>query len=293
LRAPYFISGRIIGTISFVIIVIAAFWLIWNGNTDIRYTADHEGTIPIWNKWVPAFISIVLIRFIPFRLLTYNPLVNVKKRLLTIEVAVFTIGAFLFTMLLLLVTSSGMELQVWFIVLKLIFLVVIPLFMFQIFKSNVTSIPKPASFTPWYWVGPIVVLCSWSYISFFSVYAVPSVSSGFTDSITLMIVLLISFFINSLLEELFYRVWLQTRLEVLAGRWPAIAFTSLLWASWHIAIQNTGELSVDIATVIVNQGITGLFLGYLWAKYRNVWILIAIHGLMNAPPHLLFEIFTM
>jgi uncharacterized protein len=41
-------------------------------------------------------------------------------------------------------------------------------------------------------------------------------------------VLVVGFLINSLFEELFYRVWLQTRLEGLLGTWPAIMLTSIV-----------------------------------------------------------------
>ncbi|HIV82729.1 MAG TPA: CPBP family intramembrane metalloprotease, partial [Candidatus Salinicoccus merdavium] len=33
------------------------------------------------------------------------------------------------------------------------------------------------------------------------------------------------------LEEIFYRVWLRTRLDVLPGTWPAIMVTSVFWRS--------------------------------------------------------------
>ncbi|WP_113701154.1 CPBP family intramembrane glutamic endopeptidase [Nonomuraea lactucae] len=34
-------------------------------------------------------------------------------------------------------------------------------------------------------------------------------------------------------REIFYRGWLQSRLEVLYGRWPAIVASSLLFAAMH------------------------------------------------------------
>ncbi|MFD0589394.1 CPBP family intramembrane glutamic endopeptidase [Paenibacillus sp. GCM10027627] len=150
------------------------------------------------------------------------------------------------------------------------------------------AIARPPSLSPWSWLGPLVVVCVWLFISYGSSYGLPYVPTGF-DSATLVLVVLFGFLINSLLEEVFYRVWLQTRLEHLLGRWPAIALTSVLWAIWHVAIQGTGQWNVDLAAVLSNQGITGLFLGYLWAKYRNVWVVVVIHGVMNAPPQMIME----
>ncbi|OOQ93275.1 Protein of unknown function [Bacillus mycoides] len=57
--------------------------------------------------------------------------------------------------------------------------------------------------------------------------------------------------------------------------------TPILWASWHIAIHGSGHCGVDIAAIITNLGIVGLFLGYILARYWNVWLIIIIHGLMQ------------
>lgn len=107
--------------------------------------------------------------------------------------------------------------------------------------------------------------------------------------LTLVVALLAGFAINAVLEEFFYRKWLQTRwTRVLGGTWPAIILSALVWSSWHIAIQGSGNFAMDLANVVVNQGITGLFLGLLWARYRSLWPLLVTHGLMNANPVRLF-----
>ncbi|OOC54319.1 hypothetical protein NOSIN_11305 [Nocardiopsis sinuspersici] len=38
---------------------------------------------------------------------------------------------------------------------------------------------------------------------------------------------------------------------------------------------------------LVNQGMTGLFLGYLWSRYRVMWPVLTVHSLMNAAPIML------
>ncbi|GGE70604.1 CPBP family intramembrane glutamic endopeptidase [Priestia taiwanensis] len=293
----YPIVGRVIGSVGIVIFFVATWWLVWSGNVSIRYTADHEGTIPIWNRWIPVLVGIILIRFLLFRLVMHQPLSTLHKQLLLIQTWALTIGALLFTTSLMLVDNKEeAEFQLWYVILKLVFLLVIPLAMFYIsrfYHVEQSASIKSASSTRWHWFGPIIIFGVWFYINFFSVYAVPYVSNDRVDIAMLAIALIVGFFINSLLEEIFYRVWLQTRLEVLVGRWPAILFTSILWASWHMVIQSTGATSVDLASVIANQGVTGLFLGYLWSKYRNVWVLILIHGFINATPHLLMELVQM
>ncbi|WP_416332407.1 type II CAAX prenyl endopeptidase Rce1 family protein [Laceyella tengchongensis] len=69
--------------------------------------------------------------------------------------------------------------------------------------------------------------------------------------------------------------------------------TSIPWSIWHIKIQHTGYLPADVVMAIANQGVTGLFLGYLWSRYRNMWVLIMVHGIINAPPQLLLELWNM
>ncbi|WP_112227734.1 CPBP family glutamic-type intramembrane protease [Lentzea atacamensis] len=54
-----------------------------------------------------------------------------------------------------------------------------------------------------------------------------------------------------------------------------------------MAIQSSGDLPADLASTFVNQGILGLFLGYLWSKYRMMWPIVAVHGAVNAVPILL------
>ncbi|MFD0617834.1 CPBP family intramembrane glutamic endopeptidase [Paenibacillus sp. GCM10027629] len=200
--------------------------------------------------------------------------------------ALFTVGVIL--------VNNQNEFQIWYIGLKLGLLLLLPLVMLRRMSASLqpwrSVIARPPSLSPWRWFGPLFVVCVWLYISYGSPYGLPYVPTGF-DPAALALAVLFGFLINSLLEEVFYRVWLQTRLEQLLGRWPAIALTSVLWASWHLAIQSIGQWNVDLATVLSNQGITGLFLGYLWAKYRNVWAIVIIHGVMNAPPQMLMEIF--
>lgn len=286
--------GRMLGLACLLIILAASLWLIWSGNMHIRYTADHEGTIPIWNRWIPVLIGIILVRCLPIVLPDYNPLYDYDQRHITIQASVMLAGAVLFTGFLLFINEWGWDFQVWYAAAKLILLLGIPWIMLRAYRSSSAIRPKskePDSIPRWYWLGPLIVIIVWVYAHFFSVFAAPHHPSGISDPVVLTVSLLIGFLLNSVLEEVFYRVWLQTRLELLLGRWPAILLASILWASWHIAIQGTGQWGLDGATVIANHAVTGLFLGYLWARYRNVWALLIIHGLLNAPPHYLLEIF--
>lgn len=82
-------------------------------------------------------------------------------------------------------------------------------------------------------------------------------------------------------EEVFYRYWLQTRAEALLGRWGGIALATLLFALMHVGSRQNLGLGVEVAAAIVVQGSFGLFLAYLWARYRNIWLAIVAHVLAN------------
>ncbi len=210
-----------------------------------------------------------------------------------IQTIVLLLSGSLFTISLLTTNLEGMALQLWFIIFKIILLLFTPLMLILFYKSNRKK-ERPKSVKSiennrWYRFTPLIVIIIWGYFNFFSTFSTQFVSARMEPTV-LLLILLVGFLINSVLEEIFYRVWLQTRLELLLGTWPAILLTSLLWASWHIALHGSGHWDIDTATVIVNHGIVGLFLGYLWTRYRKVWAIIIVHGLINAHPLQLIEI---
>ncbi|HDR8128459.1 TPA: CPBP family intramembrane metalloprotease [Bacillus cereus] len=286
-------AGKLIGGIIMLIILLSSLWLIWIGETNIRYSGDHKGTMSFWYKWLPVIVGILLVRFLPFHHKNYNPLQQFEPRRIIIQTAIFFLSGSLFTICLLTTNFEGMALQLWFMIFKIILLLFTPLMLLFFYKNNPEKErPKSVKLTGdnrWYRFTPLIVIIIWGYFNFFSIFSTPFVSMKMEPTI-LISILLVGFLINSVLEEIFYRVWLQTRLELLLGTWPAILLTSLLWASWHIALHGSGHWDIDTATVIVNLGIVGLFLGYLWARYRKVWVIIIVHGLINAHPQQLIEI---
>ncbi|BCC04755.1 MULTISPECIES: type II CAAX endopeptidase family protein [Bacillus cereus group] len=285
--------GKLIGGLCVFLILLSSLWLIWIGETNIRYSGDHKGTMPFWNKWIPVMVGILLVYFLPFHHKNYNPLQQFEPRHTMIQAIVLFLSGSVFTISLLTTKFEGMALQFWFIIFKIILLLFIPFMLLLFYKSNpqkerLKSV-KSIENHKWYRFTPLIVIIIWVYFNFFSTFSTPFVSARMEPTV-LILILLVGFLINSVLEEFFYRVWLQTRLELLLSTWPAILLTSLLWASWHIALHGSGHWDIDIATVIVNHGIVGLFLGYVWARYRKVWAIIIVHGLMNAHPQQLIEI---
>jgi membrane protease YdiL (CAAX protease family) len=109
----------------------------------------------------------------------------------------------------------------------------------------------------------------------------PPLSGDLPDPVTLAVGSLITLVTASVLEEVFYRRWLQTRLEARLGRWPGVLIAALLFAGMHSYRLEDDSVALGLCTIVAVQGVLGLLLGYLWSRYRNIWIPITIHTLTN------------
>ncbi|WBQ07999.1 CPBP family intramembrane glutamic endopeptidase [Kribbella sp. CA-293567] len=248
------------------VLVGSALVLVVTGNTDVRYTADSDSIQPMWARWIPAVVGILLIRVLPWRL-DRAPGGSADRRQ-----AWILLGCAAAFAVLLKVLGLGL-----FEVLKALLLLAVPLAVFRWWGGKPTA-DWPTS-VRWAPVLPVATFLGLSYVG---PLAVPVPAKPDLTAIELVLTVVGVFFINSVLEEYFYRRWLQTRWEQLLGPWPAILLSSIAWAVWHIALQGRGELGIDLASVLVNQGVQGLFLGYLWSRYRLMWPLITVHGAINA-----------
>ncbi|WP_229795440.1 CPBP family intramembrane glutamic endopeptidase [Saccharothrix coeruleofusca] len=246
--------------------------LVLTGNTAVRYSADHGDTVPVWTRWAPALAGIMAIRLVPAR----PPVALLASRGTRVEAEVLLAAALVFAVALRL-TGGGEPAHV---LLKLLLLLVVPLVLFRVRRgsSAIALGDRPR-------VAPVVPVAVWLLLSCAGPFALrPSDYADTVDTVTLIATVVVVFLVNSLLEEVFYRRWSQTRWEAVLGRWPAIVLVSLLWAGWHAAIQGVGDLPVDLASAFANQGAQGLFLGYLWSRYRLMWPLLVVHGAVNALP---------
>lgn len=98
------------------------------------------------------------------------------------------------------------------------------------------------------------------------------------DLTTLVVAATATALTASIGEEIFYRYWLQTRVEALWGRWPAILLASAIFGLMHLASHTAGHgVGIGVAIVIANQGVFGIACGYLWSRYRRLWLPILLH----------------
>lgn len=273
------------------IYVVAALTVAVIGDGQIRFTADSADAIPMWHPWLAAAVGIGLILIRP----TTGPIRGraASAERVRVEALVLLALAVTFTVALTLLGPDEPN----YTALKLGLLLLGPLLLFAVCRrfGAVSGRAAPAASPDlgevadtrrcWW---PLVPTVGWTVT--YLVLSLTHPETGFqADTLTVIAMVLTGFLLNAVVEEFFYRRWLQTRWErVLGGVWPAIVVSSLTWASWHIAIQGTGDWVMDLANVVVNQGVTGLFLGLLWQRHRAMWPLLLVHGLMNANPLALF-----
>lgn len=95
-------------------------------------------------------------------------------------------------------------------------------------------------------------------------------------------------------EEVFYRAILQTRIEKRSGWLAGILISAVLFALFHFpsrmllasGVEGTAGniLSVSLGT-LAPVFLMGIIFGLLWKRYRNIYLLVALHyGIDLLPP---------
>lgn len=254
----------------------AAAVLAITGTWRIRYSADHDRTVGIWEVVVPVALALLAARLVPLRLPAHPPEPAADRPVREARACVALAVGFAASVI---VFAEG------YLVLKIAFLAVAPTLVLT-HRAWLVGFPQRQAYGGWWWAGPAAAVVAWSALAWIGPFARPSTGQ-------LSIVLLaVGLVFNAYLEERFYRGWLQTRLEHVCGRWTAIGIASLLWAAWHVAIHGTGRPLVDVAAVIAHLGVLGLLLGYLWARFRNPWPPVVLHGAINTPLPLLASLWA-
>ncbi|GAB3149914.1 hypothetical protein GCM10027290_36870 [Micromonospora sonneratiae] len=256
--------------------------LLVSGRTEIRTSADAESPpTALVTVLLPIVVAMVLIRLVPPRLPALPPLTQPDRPALVRQGWALTVIAVVFALLVLVV-----DLGDWYGLVKVALLLGGSWLALRIWRAPSTGAAAQRAAMPrWaYWLGPVPAILAWGYLLYYSPLAGDRDMSGYEqyDTGILVAAMVITFLTASVAEEIFYRVLLQTRLEALLGRWPAIMATALLFTAMHLSRIGDGPHWEVLATITVWNGGFGLFVGYLWARYRNVWALIVVHGAVNS-----------
>lgn len=101
-----------------------------------------------------------------------------------------------------------------------------------------------------------------------------------------------------LVEEFFFRVLLQSRIKAWCGSSAGAVGLSALWFGLaHVpglALRGGGEIEglgaapsliLTTAYAIATLSLAGVFLGILWDRSRNVWLIVAVHAAIDLLPN--------
>jgi membrane protease YdiL (CAAX protease family) len=106
------------------------------------------------------------------------------------------------------------------------------------------------------------------------------------DPRLLLLVAVVAFTAIAIPEEIFFRGMLQTRLELLLGRWGGIAVGAAVFAFTYAVMKDYVEVAprgirhVDhpLITSFATYGVLGVLYGYTWSCYRNIWLNVLLRG---------------
>jgi membrane protease YdiL (CAAX protease family) len=133
-------------------------------------------------------------------------------------------------------------------------------------------------------------------VNFSRVKGIVNALPGFQDRelvLRIGVALVLPFFMAGFPEEFFFRGVLQTRLERIWGRLPAVLATSFLFTAWHLPTRFLLAHGVEgqagnFVSVLMGTGISvtvvGLILAWMWDRNRNLPWLIALHTGIDTLP---------
>lgn len=254
------------------------------GHHMVRFSADATAQpYPLWMPLTSSLLVLLLARIIPPNLAPTDPLAGIERTRLLREAWVLVGTALAFPAFMVAAVASGIPADAIYSPLKILTLLVIPLLACKVCRAGGPKARWTVPLDRTRVLAPIIPVAGWIALARLGPLAPPPVSlASIPDPVTVAVISLITLLTAGVLEEVFYRGLLQTRLESLIGRWPAIAATSILFAAMHIASHvHLDTLAVDLATIVAVQGTFGVMQGYLWSRYRNIWAPIVIHVAVN------------
>lgn len=240
----------------------------------VRESADPGApVVPYWAVLLPAAVALPLIRLLPPRTPDLTPAVVDGRRLVLAVTAMLACAV----ALPLVVAAGDLARSEGYHVAKLVLLIGLPGLVVLLTRGALRTAPAHGG---WRWWAPAVVLVAWTLVSQAAPWVEVPDYSGYP--VELVVTAAIATAVTaSIGEEVFYRVWLQTRLEALLGRWGGIAVATLVFALMHVGTRQGQGPVVEVAAALVVQGSFGLTVGYLWSRYRNAWLTVAVHLVAN------------
>ena len=263
--------AMLVGSVLLSAVSIATIMLLLPGGTPVS-SDPGAPSLPNWVILLPPAGGILLTLVLPWRA-GPMPVVPVRLSRLLLTTTGLLVLLAVFSLVTGLVPLRGED----YVLGKFVLLMLIPGVLLLLVRDAV----KIATRSGWWrWWAPLLVIAAWFYLSQVAPWNA-RYDPGDIDPVYLIIAALATAITAGVGEELFFRRWLQTRLEAILGAWAGIGVTSVLFGLMHLGSHGTGEVLVDIARVIAIQGTFGWFLGVLWWRYRNLTLIIGAHLLSN------------
>jgi len=186
----------------------------------------------------------------------------------------------------------------WYaIVFKIFFLLLIPAIVyFRIWCYSAQDLLLGINPTTWGWIKGAALIVLGFLLNARHLSGILDQLPEFADAnLRLALGIVLPFFIAGLPEELFFRGYLQTRLERLWNAPVAILASAVLFTAWHLPSRyflasgiegNAGDLTSLLLGTGVPVFLVSLFFGWHWARYRNLPLLILVHWAIDILPSL-------
>ena len=188
-------------------------------------------------------------------------------------------------------TSSRIDDPLWFgvwyaIVAKFIFLFVVPIFIYQYLGYNVMSLFQYKSKSI---INNVLISFIFFMIGFSmnQSYIVPILQHGNIGAGGVLIALVVILLTAAIPEEIFYRVILQTRIETTYGKLVGIIGSSFACAMFHFPSRfilangiegMAGNAGSVLSGTLIPVFILSIIFGTLWSRFRNLYMLLALHA---------------
>lgn len=275
---PLLGAGRITAAVVAVLAVTSLLTVLVVAPEGLRASADPGApALAHWVVMLPVAVGLLAARLLPLRVPALSPALLDRRRVQR-ALLVMVACALAFPVLVDLLGVSG---SVLYHPLKVLVLVAIPAAAAWWTRGSISHPWRHTTGSDaWRWWAPALVVLAWAGLA----VAAPWHEVPDYTGIPLELVVgaaVLTAITAGIGEEIFYRYLLQTRVEALLGRWGGIAAATLLFALMHVGSRQAMGLGVEVAAALVVQGSFGLFVAYLWARYRNLWLNVAAHVLSN------------
>ena len=204
--------------------------LLVNAQWGVRASADSARSQPIWQLWIaPSLGALAVFLVTRNRAWPAWQLDPPQRRRVDVEAGLLALCAVAFAATL---VGFGAR-DPLYVVVKVVLLVVLPGLVLLVGRRACGPLPMPSPADSS--LSAVVPVTVWAAAAYATPLAPDAVDLGM-DAIGVVLVLGGVFVVNAVVEEVFYRRWLLTRLQGVVGTAAAILWSAIAWSAWHLSL---------------------------------------------------------